>query len=191
MAFRSGLAPISTKAESSNTPDNQFVNIETGRVETTNDQGIVTLSINPIQEGCCNIALIPFGQNESQPCIPRELDVTYSNYVTVRVMPFDYGLSRTPDNELTWNFMYNHVFKVYNLIYPAMSQIIPMDNRNLVEGATMQIRATLGYDNKENGVIHNSMWESTMYMSVARDLSFGKREILRRWCDLVERDMQP
>ena len=193
MAFRSGIAPTSTKAESSNTPDNQFVNIVTGRVETTNDQGIVALSINPIQQGCCNIALIPFGQNESQPCIPTKLDTTYSNYVTVRVMPFDYKLAReTPDNELTWDFMYNHVFKVYNLIYPVMSQIIPMNNRLLVEGATMQIRATLGEDIiEENGVIHNTMWESTMYMSVARDLSYGKRQILRRWCDLVERDMQP
>ncbi|QFS42574.1 hypothetical protein [Nostoc sphaeroides] len=191
MASRSGIAPISTQERLNASTQSPFVNINTGTVVTADAQGIVTLQVNPIQEGCCNIALIPFGQSESQPCIPQKLDTTFSNYVTVRVMPFDDDLTQTPDNQLTWDFMYNHIFKVYNLIYPVMSQVIPMNNRLLVEGATMQIRATLGDDNKENGVIHNTMWESTMYMSITRDLSFGKRQLLRRWCDLVERDMQP
>ncbi|MFN6462360.1 MAG: hypothetical protein RMZ41_010995 [Nostoc sp. DedVER02] len=191
MASRSGITPISTQERLSASTQSPFVNINTGTVVTADAQGIVTLPVNPIQEGCCNIALIPFGKDESPPCIPETLDTTFSNYVTVRVMPFDDELAKTPDRQLTWDFMYNHIFKVYNLIYPVMSQVIPMNNRQRIEGATMQIRATLGDDNKENGVIHNTMWESTMYMSITRDLSFGKRQLLRRWCDLVERDMQP
>ncbi len=171
-----------------------FVDVYTGTVVETDAEGIVTLLVNPLQQGCCNISLIPFAEDQTQPCISPKLNVTSANYITVRVMPFDDYLadpSQTPDSILTWDFMYNHIFKVYNLIYPVMSQIIPMNNRLRVEGATMQIRATIGEDIQRNGEIYNTMWKSTMYMSITRDLSYGKRQLLRRWCDLVERDMQP
>ncbi|NEO93856.1 MAG: hypothetical protein F6K56_28130 [Moorea sp. SIO3G5] len=168
------------------------VNISTGDILTVCNGGTVTLDLNSVSPGCCNIGLFPFGSGETAPLPPEELNTEYDNYITIRAMPFDNQLEdSTADEYLTWQFMYENFFQVYNLIYPVMSEVIPMDNRTLMEGALRQIRAVLGEDIEDNGEVKNSMWESTMYMSVTRDLSYGKRKLLRRWCNLVERDKQP
>ncbi|MDJ0902982.1 MAG: hypothetical protein QNJ55_29695 [Xenococcus sp. MO_188.B8] len=163
-----------------------------GKIFEVNPEGIATFTLSGISPGCCNLQLIPFGPNEPVPQTKKENNFPgYFNYTTIRVMPFDNDLVNKPDNELTWEFMYNNFFRVYNLIYPVMSEVIPLDDRTLMEGAWMQIKAVLGEDIQENGEIKNSMWESTMYMSVTRDLSLGKRKLLQRWCNLVSRDAQP
>ena len=168
-----------------------LVNISTGEIVEVGADGTVTLDLKSVSPGCCNIGLFSFGSGETAPNPPETLNTEYSNYITIRAMPFDNDLDDKPNEELTWDFMYDHIFRVYNLIYPVMSEVIPMDDRTLMEGAWMQIKAVLGEDIQENGEIKNSMWESTMYMSVTRDLSLGKRKLLQRWCDLVSRDAQP
>lgn len=171
------------------------VNIITGTIVEVREGGKATIKLSPNKPGCCTIAFLPFaGDGKRIPVIETQLDVEYSDFTTIRVMPFDNDLADpniTPNEKLTWDFMYEHIFQVYHLIYPKMSRIIPMNNRQLMEDALMQIRAVLGNDVKENGEVKNDYWESTMYMSVTRDLSLGKRNLLRRWCNLVERDMQP
>ena len=167
------------------------VNISTGEIMEVSAEGTVTLNLQSVSPGCCNIGLFPFGASEAEPNPPIRLSTEYDNYLTIRAMPFDNYLNDKPNEELTWEFMYDNFFRVYNLIYPIMSEVIPLDNRTLMEGAWMQIKAVLGEDVQENGVVKNSMWESTLYMSVTRDLSYGKRQLLQRWCDLVSRDAQP
>ncbi len=168
-----------------------LVNISTGEIVEVGADGTVTLDLKSVSPGCCNIGLFSFGSGETAPNPPETLNTEYSNYITIRAMPFDNDLDDKPNEELTWDFMYDHIFRVYNLIYPVMSEVIPMDDRTLMEGAWMQIKAVLGEDIQENGEVKNRMWESTMYMSVTRDLSLGKRKLLQRWCDLVSRDAQP
>jgi hypothetical protein len=172
-------------------PTDRLVNIDTGTVVTTDGEGIVTLTVTTTRPGCCNIGLIPFGENETRPNIPETLNPILYNFLYGRVMPFDNGLLNTPDNELTWEFMYENIFRVYYLIYPGMSRIIPMNNREVMERAVGSIRGIIGVDSKQNGAIHNPMWDNTMYMAITRDLPFWKRELVRRWCNLVERGQQP
>ncbi|WP_013334645.1 hypothetical protein [Gloeothece verrucosa] len=157
------------------------VNIPTGTVVEVGEDGTVKIDLQSVKPGCCNLGLFPFGSGGQMPILPNPLNTEYNNYITIRAMPFDNDLDSKPDEELNWEFIYNNIFRVYNLIYPVMSEVLPLDDRTLIEGAWMQMKAVSADD----------MFESTLYMSVTRDLSAGKRRLLNRWCDLVSRDAQP
>jgi hypothetical protein len=88
----------------------------------------------------------------------------------VRILPND-NYDNIPDEDLTWEFVYNTVFRYYYLIYPAMSKIIPFNNQQVMES-----RANDLVDRTDPG-----RWHSTLYMPHTRDLSKGKRELIRRW----------
>ena len=156
-----------------------------------NPQGLATVTLTPVKSGCCNLLFLPFS-GATPPKPPASVQPAYSDFSIIRVMPFDNHLgnpSITPDSQLTWEFMYDNIFRVYDLVYPVMSEIIAMNNRHLLEGAWMQIKAVIGdpYLPHEE----DPMWQSTMYMSITRDLSKGKRQLLDRWCNLVSRGNQP
>ncbi|MGK7926744.1 MAG: hypothetical protein AB4290_16140 [Spirulina sp.] len=153
------------------------------------EQGRATIDLAPQNPGICYLLFEPFS-GDTPPDPPQASP--YTDFSVIRVMPFDNDLGNpaiTPDEQLTWDFMYAHVFRTYDLVYPIMSQIIPLNNRSLMEGAWMQIKAVLG--NPDIPYTEEPMWESTMYMSITRDLSKGKRQLLDRWCNLVSRGNQP
>jgi hypothetical protein len=75
------------------------------------------------------------------------------------------------DDELTWDFMYKHVFRYYYLIFPAMSKIIPFNNRTVMEREAPDIV----------GRTDPALWHTTRYMPITRDLSKVKRALIDRW----------
>ena len=75
-----------------------------------------------------------------------------------------------------WNFIYQNILYVYDMLYPLMDQFMPLGNLERVEGAIDQLM-TMVADDWMNG--------STLYMPVTRDLSAGKRLILEAWGNLV------
>jgi hypothetical protein len=82
------------------------------------------------------------------------------------------------DRIAAWNFIYNNILYVYDMLYPVMDQFMPLGNLERVEGAIDQLLVMIEED-WVNG--------STLYMPVTRELSAGKRLILQAWGDLVVR----
>ena len=102
-----------------------------------------------------------------------------SAFTGVRVLPDD-DYSKKPDKELTWDFLYETVFRYYYLIFPAMSKIIPFNNQKVMEAAAPDlVRRT-----------DPALWHSTRYMPITRDLSKGKRELIVRWARIVSQRSQ-
>jgi hypothetical protein len=90
------------------------------------------------------------------------------SFTGVRVLPVD---TFPKDSKPSWDFMYQNVFRYYNLTFPAMSKVIPLDNQAAMEAAAPEIvRRT-----------DPALRHSTRYMPITRDLSSGKRDLIVKW----------
>jgi hypothetical protein len=96
-------------------------------------------------------------------------------YAGVRVMPDDDYSSVPAAVRLTWEFVYQNIFRYYHLIFPAMSRIIPFDDQQATTLAAKQGKLSAATD--------PARWQSTRYMPPTRDLSAGKRKLLVEWSD--------
>lgn len=65
---------------------------------------------------------------------------------------------------------------VYDLVYPLMSLVLNLHNKNRVDAAAVQIRAATAED----------IFNSTLYMPITRELSALKRRILWRYFQQLE-----
>ena len=101
------------------------------------------------------------------------------SYLNVRTLPFDDELAKnTPDQELRWSFIYDHILRVYDIINPVMARQgidKPLDDRQRMINLVAGIKR----------VIAESTFESARHMPVTRDMSAGRRLLLQRWCELV------
>jgi hypothetical protein len=134
--------------------------------------GTVQIGLWPLRPGFCFLSF--------RPCTGarRRLPVRFSTaklpYLAVRVLPFDDDLARqTPDSELTFDFVYNHVLRVYDFVYPAMNQTFALNDPQSLVAENQMIRAHLLLDPAT----------STEYWPASRDLSAGKRRLLLRFLE--------
>jgi hypothetical protein len=126
----------------------------------------IAIDLHALRPGSLTLAFTTDGEP------PRtEFPVDGYFYVGVRVMPED-DYSKIPEaTRLSWDFLYDEVFRYYYLIYPAMARIIPLNDRAGIEKAAPEIvRRT---DPK--------LWPTTRYMPVSRDLSRAKRDLIVAW----------
>jgi hypothetical protein len=91
---------------------------------------------------------------------------------SVRVLPLD-DFSRIPDSELTWELIYDKVFRYHYLVYPGMNKHLDLSDPSIWTTPTAA-QYMLKRSSKE-------YWWDYYYMPRSRDLSDGKRELLQRW----------
>ncbi len=163
-----------------------------GNVSVTTEQvtvpagGQLTLNLTALPVGMnpstfrAGVSLIRF----TDPANPVTPNFAWDNcdYATVRILPFD-DYSQVPDATINnWSYIYSEVFGFYSVLYPVMSKVIPWgptgapNNPAEVKQFASQILALTDFN----------MWNTTIYMPITRDLSGGKRELLRRWCNLQQ-----
>jgi hypothetical protein len=145
---------------------------------TTDAQGYGVLPITPRRAGMSKIWLYT----------PADPDLTQVNfgitrnflknslfyYINVRVLPDDSHYDQIPDVELTWEFMVEHFFRYYSLLYPIMNSYINFDDAQQTQAKAALIHAFVAED-----------WlASTLYMPITRELSAGKRRLVQRWAAL-------
>jgi hypothetical protein len=95
---------------------------------------------------------------------------------SVRTLPFDDALeAATRDEHLTWEFVYRNILRTYDAIAPRMSNIIDLADEDAVRTFARRFLE----------VVDDELFESARYMPVTRDLSRGKRKLLRRFCELA------
>jgi len=96
-----------------------------------------------------------------------------ASFAGVRVMPEDDYSTEDEETRLSWDFVYRTIFKYYHVVYPAMSKVIPFNDRDIMEQHAAELVARSD----------PALWGSTRYMPPTRDLSSGKRELLEEWAD--------
>lgn len=110
------------------------------------------------------------------PAPPVQLSIATAQFTSLRTLPFDDALeAATPDQALTWDFIYSTILQTYDAIAPRMSNIIDLGNADAVRTFARTIRRLTAAE----------LFESIAYMPVTRDLSRGKRRLLHRFCDLL------
>ena len=141
-----------------------------------------SFGIRSLSPGACFLVFYPFTDipptNIPQTGIP--FPATF--YIAIRMLPFDDALERnTPDSQLSWSFIYTKVLRVFDLVYPVMSLVRNLHDRNVVEAMAEQLKFAISLDT----------FESTLYMPITRDLSAGKRKLLQRWVNLLPNNVPP
>ncbi|HTU18553.1 MAG TPA: hypothetical protein VMG10_10875 [Gemmataceae bacterium] len=94
-------------------------------------------------------------------------------FVDVRVLPYD-DYSQLSDEQLTWERIYDEIFRYYSLILPAMSEYLDVTDASIWETPTAARYVMRMTDPK--------LWDYYNYMPRTRDLSKYRRELLWRFC---------
>lgn len=161
----------------------------------TADYGEATVRLKYLNPGFPIVAFYPFVGDTPptpQPQVvfgftqPSDYTIGNAFYTAVRTMPADNHLvdsfveawNGTYSREGIWQFIYNNILYVYDMLYPVMDLFMPLHSLPRVEGAIDQLL-----------VMIEEPWvnSSTLYMPVTRELSAGKRLILQAWGSLVKR----
>lgn len=125
--------------------------------------GASNLRIMATRPGTCVITLaVP-----SAPTNSREF------FLNVRVLPLD-NYDSVPDADVTFDFVYQEVLRYYHLLFPAMSELLKLSDKDAVIGRAQAILDR----------IDPARFEKSIYMPVSRDMSDGKRRLLERWLNL-------
>ncbi|HEX4421926.1 MAG TPA: hypothetical protein VH165_28635 [Kofleriaceae bacterium] len=100
-------------------------------------------------------------------------------FLDLRILPYD-DYSAVSESQLTWDYIYDEVFRYYHLIMPAMSQRLDLKDPTIWDTPT-----AAGYILR---MTKTSLWGYYDYMPRSRDLSKYRRELLRRFCHKVIRE---
>ena len=146
-----------------------------GMVVDAAHDGSAGFSVSALAEGNAFVTFTPFYADAAPPVPPPTItitDVATTGYVAIRVLPFDEALGKTPQDQITWSFVYDNVLRPFDLVYRGMSPgIFSFHSEAKVKANADAIIALTDPD----------MFESPGYMPVTRDLSRGRRTLLVRF----------
>ena len=113
--------------------------------------------------------------------------------INLRLLPNDqdYGWYYVPGSDppvgndrLTWDVVYDEVLRNYYLLYPGMSQRVPLNDPGQWEDPQMAIRLLQR--------TQRSAWGTSVYMPRTRDLSDSRRTLLEAWArKCIQGNTQP
>ena len=136
--------------------------------------GRQTLTLVTDRPGCFKVRFLP---KPMQPGADPNFAVEF--FTCYRALPHD-DYSHVSDKDLTWSYLHENVVQYYAIMYPVMSRIIPWgptstptDPDRVVQFASLMREA-----------VDESRIGTALQMPITRELSQGKRELIKRWCDL-------
>ena len=140
--------------------------------------GTASVPLNHGATGPIDYGLSASLSSESAAVLTNDLDITAGQFFSTRTLPMDANLAlTTTDEQLTWDFVYNNILRNWDLVNPIMNlRGLPLNDQATIESLASRIAEVI--DNAPD------MFDSTHHMPVTRDLSSGKRELLKRWAAL-------
>lgn len=162
-------------------------------VVTSDQNGIATAGIAAALNGFPTLAFFPYATSGTMPQPPDSLappgpsnapgwgsSVTYAFYTTIRVLPFDDDVpdqfielwNTTHDPQLAWQFVYNNILYLYDMLFNVMLEFVDL-------GDQAAVVASIGYIWPAISVEWSA--DDTGAMPITRDLSAGKRTTLQLW----------
>jgi len=167
-------------------------------IVTSDETAVANVTIAANTPGYAVLVFYPYGDSQAQP-VPLPalagppgtlIPITSAFYTTVRVLPFDRGLPQkfvdlvnatNEDSTQAWQFIYNNILYIYDMLFSVMAGIINLGSQDAVQGSIYAIwRAISEEASKEN----------TLAMPITRDMSSAKRKTLQLWIYLVANDFK-
>ncbi|GAB2590765.1 hypothetical protein GCM10027168_24940 [Streptomyces capparidis] len=156
--------------------------------------GTAEVTLEPVRPGFPVVVFFPYLEGGPRPVPPETIQAFGTSpsfltafYCCVRVLPFDDALPQEfrellsatgNDPERAWRFVHDRILYLYDAIFPVMRYYGSLDlgDREAVERAIDQIVE----------LCEPHLRHSTLYMPATRDLSRGKREVLRMYRDVLK-----
>ena len=138
--------------------------------------GEVSLTLTGVAPGLAVLRFLPGTDN---PPDPKPGDFTawmLPYFVNVRVLPSDADLDAIPDDQVTWDVVYDKVLRYFWRMFPTMDAHLRLNDKAQVDSQAQIISL----------LVDKSSWFSTLYMPITRELSDGKRRLLQRYCARVQ-----
>lgn len=155
---------------------------------TTDSAGVATFTISGQHAGACVICFNPDGECwPNQHIDPQHFDRLYSFFTNVRVLPID-DYSHISDQQLAAEdsfdtIIYPQVLRYYYLLYPFMQTFLDLSQESAILSLGInRFRKVLALDATYPEEFR-VLFEKFSYMPRTREMSEGKRTLLRRWCD--------
>ncbi|MGE7775117.1 hypothetical protein ACQKLP_10360 [Chitinophaga sp. NPDC101104] len=131
-----------------------------------------------------NVLITCTTSDNPPPSCYAEFNPLTGSIINVRVLPNDEDYSQyykdpgspqpTGNDKLTWDVVYSKVLRNYYLLYPAMSQVVKLNDPNIWKDPVMA-RALMDR-------ISLAQWANSVAMPRTRDLSDSRRKLLTAWC---------
>jgi hypothetical protein len=115
--------------------------------------------------------------------VPESLSLSTAQFLSVRTLAADDDLAAVPDEDLSWELVYEKVLRHYHAVTPRMSTILDLSDRDSVRTFAARILDVTDIDAALDQ--NPPPFESARYMPVTRDLSANRRQLLRRYCAKV------
>jgi hypothetical protein len=194
------------------TPAQPYLTFLDGDTVTVGADGSATFKIASQAAGFPIVAFYPYLAGQPQPTPQAQVTFGFTNYQTytigtacftsVRVLPFDNALvtqfvdcwngtgsySGQPkySADAIWQFVYSNIWYIYDMLYPAMDQVIQLGNQQAMQQNIKRILARTSAD----------LMPDWPYMPVTRELSAAKRLIVEAWGGLIaagfpQKDLPP
>lgn len=165
-------------------PDKQYVSMPS-EVETDAD-GVGTFTISGKIAGACVICFNPHGECWPNNAQSNRFDRLYSFYTNIRILPKD-DYSRLTVEELKADdsfetIIYPEVLRYYYLLYPVMDNHLKLCDKSAILNNIEDFAEAMALDAEYPHEFHEE-WEKACYMPRTREMSEGKRQLLKRWCD--------
>ena len=138
--------------------------------------GVLDLPVEATNPGCFKLRFLPEGI-AAEPSTSPNFAVEF--FASFRAFPH-HDYSGLPDEEITWPFVYEHVFAYYSILYPIMGSIIPWGPSN----APSDPDRVGQFASLIRQAVDASRLDTALQMPITRELSAGKRALVQRWCDL-------
>jgi hypothetical protein len=163
---------------------------------TTDETGVATVTIEWVAAGFAVLAFYPYTEG-NLPSPPISLlgpdqttsgSITYAFYTTVRALPPDNAVpqqfvdlwnSSDGDQTQAWNFIYNQILYVYDMLFNVMLAHVNLGSQMDFASSIYYIWPTISAE---------EALESSQAMPITRDLSAGKRLALQLWIYLIAND---
>ena len=161
---------------------------------TTDAHGFGVFEITGQAAGACVICYNPEGASWPDGANPALFDRLYSFFTNIRVLPLD-DYSHITDEQLAADgsfdsIIYPQVLRYYYLLYPFMQNFLDLSQESAILTLGIpRFRQILALD-AQYPEAFRALFETFHYMPRTREMSEGKRILLRRWCD-ANADKQP
>jgi hypothetical protein len=155
-----------------------FVSIDPPGGAIVDTDGWLTLTLTGLEPGLGMLRFLVGAASDNFPAPANDQDQgawMRLSHCHVRVLPADTDLDAIPDDQVTWELVYDKVLRYFYRMYPAMDGPMKLNDQATVEARAQMLQL----------MIDENSWGSTLYMPITRELSKGKRRLLQRWCARV------
>jgi hypothetical protein len=160
----------------------QAINLRTGFIQNTPGYTVyngMTIAFPININGCITYAFVDAQSQIWDGTMPKLFQFAMNtSMVVVRTLESDALLEQYLDGStpISWDVVYNNIFKLFKVLYPVMNAILPFTEANWSD--PFLLRKLLMLTDESN-------WNKPLYMPVTRDLSAQQQKLLTMWANQI------